>query len=521
MIFPSALTAHYSSVKKASKKRITEFSRDMASVRNKESSKYSLNQSKVKYFQQVSDMKSNPNLASLIDVIERLLIYHSSVQQKSFTWDQDKNLRWEQFLQDLMRDLTVVIPRVDGDCYKFPKMHLLKHVTESITEYGAPLNFDCSSGEHALQSVAKNPAKTANKTGTLEEFYEGLAARISILESTKKVVDAFPQGTYLSVYSSMLQKAAASSDRITFDQTEEPDCSAEDDCEDEGGDCNKKPSWAITYRVIFLMNEHGQFVNCCGQNLYTLQEVSFISNQGEALPKLCKIELKRDVVRWMKDACNNTDFTEKYLPIFTDEDIIHGLEFRIAGYYDAKLSDVPTGRNRIRCHPNFYNRGPRYDFVLQSHTPGNQRPHLLDNGMIAGDREETISRLLVLYRNNLDGSLRAILNPCGFKPVSVSKLTSAYTLETTKKTSIDGTLFYYDGTQPKNAAMRKINRDMQITETTFQPSCLGTQLYKLSQPVRCYVQDGNLTTDYADKNDCNTQVLYCTDMRQHWITYLK
>ena len=275
-----------------------------------------------------------------------------------------------------MRNLTIVIPRVDGDCYKIPKMHLWKHVTESITEYGAPLNFDCSSGEHALQSVAKNPAKTANKTGTLDEFYEGLAARISILKSSKKVVDAYPQGSYLSVHSSMLQKAAASSERITFDQTEEPECSAEDDCEDEGGDCNKKPSWIITYRITFLMKECGQFVTFASENLYTLQEVSFLSNDGVVLPKLCKIELKRDVVKWMEDACKNYNFTVKYLPILTDEDVIHGDEFCIAGYYDAKLSEVPKGRNRLRCHPNFYNRGPRYNFVVQLHTPGNKRPHL-------------------------------------------------------------------------------------------------------------------------------------------------
>ena len=142
--------------------------------------------------------------------------------------------------------------------------------------------------------------------------------------------------------------------------------------------------------------------------------------------------------------------------------------------------------------------------------------------MIANPSSETLSRLLVLYRNNLDSSLRAILNPCEFQATSVTKLTASYRLETKERYSIDGLVFYSDGTQPKNSGMRIIRTAMNMKEKTRQPLCWGGQLCKLSEPVRCCVKEEELTTAYTQgKNDRKTQVLYCTNMRQHWITYLK
>ena len=147
---------------------------------------------------------------------------------------------------------------------------------------------------------------------------------------------------------------------------------------------------------------------------------------------------------------------------------------------------------------------------------------MLENGMIANIFSETLSWLLVLYRNNLDGSLRAILNPCEFQAKLVTKLTAAYRLETKEHFSIDGMVFFSDGTQPKNSVMKIIRSRMNITEKTWQPLCCGGQLYKLSQPVRCYIQDRELRTAYIHgKNNWKTQVLYCINMRQHLTTYLK
>ena len=50
------------------------------------------------------------------------------------------------------------------------------------------------------------------------------------------------------------------------------------------------------------MDDDGEFVTHRDDNLYTLEEVSFLSDNGMSLPELCKVELERDVVRWMKDA---------------------------------------------------------------------------------------------------------------------------------------------------------------------------------------------------------------------------
>ena len=67
---------------------------------------------------------------------------------------------------------------MEGNSWKFPKMHLQLHIPDNIEIYGAPLNFDCTNGEHALQAFAKDLSKTVAKNTTIQQFNLNLAKRL-------------------------------------------------------------------------------------------------------------------------------------------------------------------------------------------------------------------------------------------------------------------------------------------------------------------------------------------------------
>ena len=57
-------------------------------------------------------------------------------------------------------------------------MHLQKHIPANIDIYGAPLNFDCTNGEKALQQFAKDLSKTVAKNTLIKDFNRNLAIRL-------------------------------------------------------------------------------------------------------------------------------------------------------------------------------------------------------------------------------------------------------------------------------------------------------------------------------------------------------
>ena len=61
-----------------------------------------------------------------------------------------KSIQW---VRNIIKNLPIIFPRVEGNSWKFPKMHLQLHIPDNIEIYGAPLNFDCTNGEHALQEL--------------------------------------------------------------------------------------------------------------------------------------------------------------------------------------------------------------------------------------------------------------------------------------------------------------------------------------------------------------------------------
>ena len=107
-----------------------------------------------------------------------MTIFHSSVFQKRIFWSNGKKEKWCQWVHITIEQLPIIFLQVDGNSWKFPKMHLLLHIPKNIKIYGAPLNFDCTNGEHALQEFAKDLSKTVAKNTTNHEFNRNLAKRL-------------------------------------------------------------------------------------------------------------------------------------------------------------------------------------------------------------------------------------------------------------------------------------------------------------------------------------------------------
>ena len=76
---------------------------------------------------------------------------------------------------NIVKQLPILFPQVDGNSWKFLKMNLLSHIPKNIEIYGALLNFDCTNGEHKLQEFAKNLSKTVAKNTPIHEFKCNLA----------------------------------------------------------------------------------------------------------------------------------------------------------------------------------------------------------------------------------------------------------------------------------------------------------------------------------------------------------
>ena len=93
-------------------------------------------------------------------------------------WSFGKKQKCDAWVRKIIKKLPLIFPRTDGHAWKFPKMHLQKHIPANIDIYGAPLNFDCTNGEKALQQFAKDLSKTVAKNTLIKDFNHNLAIHL-------------------------------------------------------------------------------------------------------------------------------------------------------------------------------------------------------------------------------------------------------------------------------------------------------------------------------------------------------
>ena len=193
----------------------------------------------------------------------------------------------------MIRDVKLTFPRIDGQGYKFPKLHLMKHLPDDIDNFGSPLNFDCNTAEHSLQSFAKNLSKTVSKTTSLDRFYDGLAERLYFKTSIDKVLSSCQHGQFMSELASMYTLSENSSRQnksIIYRKDEKIKQQSQKNII-----CQQQPNWVATYKVVFMQDETDKILSVHKENLYTLKETSFsiTSNSKFTLSELCKNEIKK------------------------------------------------------------------------------------------------------------------------------------------------------------------------------------------------------------------------------------
>ena len=149
LFLASAFEDHYEKIKSSAAELIVKLSLAIETTKSPNGPLCNMNKSKVEYYKNVCS-RPDPNLAAILSLFEDLLIFHSAVFHKQIWWSFEKKRKWEGWMYKIIKNIPIILPHVLGNAWNFPEVHLQKHFPSNIQEYSAPLNFDCTNGEHAL-----------------------------------------------------------------------------------------------------------------------------------------------------------------------------------------------------------------------------------------------------------------------------------------------------------------------------------------------------------------------------------
>ena len=526
----STFDAYYKGVKIAAAKKKKKLLEEIESTETPDGPKCIMNKSQVKYLTKICN-QSNPTFSSILILIEDLIIFHSSVFQKKLLWSNGKKQKWLQWVRNIIRQLPIIFPRVDGNSWKLPKMHLLSHIPQNIEIYGAPLNFDCTNGEHALQEFAKDLSKTVAKNTSIHDFNLNLAKRLQQHQIQQRYITEYTMTDcpFVKIITDMRKDRTNQRDQqqdwcldpvllnneIETTHNEDPIFS----------DSNKKvyiaktPNWSAHY-VIKLFRIDGVVAKINDKEVYTLDQLRITvyddTNSSRTIPRICQQELNRDVTQWLRETSNSK--LKQYLPSLSSAtgEEKKGKTIKIDCYYQAKFKYNNGDTHSIRCHPNFFQRGPRYDFVLQNHGNGESMQDKFGRTAL----EVTPSRLLVLYENPFDGELRAVLHGSKFEGEKTARLTETHTFEVrVARIKLDGLFFSNsDETPNEQTILRKFkNNNHPFRAITHVPNCFGAEMSLISGPQLVFLERNKLLNMYSSNYDKHELIfVLCRDNRKYW-----
>ena len=281
----------------------------------------------------------------------------------------------------------------------------------------------------------------------------------------------------------------------------------------------KSPNWLTRYLIKFLYID-GVVAKINDNEVFTLDSLNITvyddKNSSRTIPPICQQELKRDVTQWLREASYSK--LKDYLPTLSNStgEETAGKVIKIDCYYEALFQFNNGDTNYIRCHPNFFKRGPRYDFVLQNHGEGS----MMQDEFGKTTLDVTPSRLLVLYKNPFDGELRAILHGSKYNGDKTARLTETHTMETRAARIQLDALFFSNTDQKPNeqTILRKIkDNDNRLRKITHVPNCFGAEMSLISGPQLVFSESNKLLNMYSTNYDENNlKVVLCRDKRKYW-----
>ena len=543
-----ALPYHYGKVKEEAKERIIEIEKAIANCReeSKEGHNNMMNISKVEYLRNLVDKKDHPSYGQFMECIEQMLLLHAFATQKQLWWNKNVSAQVDKSLRNLIKQVVFCFPRVEGDCHKYPKMHLLKHLTHSIDEYGAPINFDCMDGEKALQEFAKHLARTVRSVSNLTYFNQLLAKRLEDHLSIKKMVNMLSNEH--TPFLEILNKTMKQRQNSSFEGYEnEIELMEEEEEEDEEHLQNQvsglpsKPHWWMSYKVKHVkdhstgltLEDRGSAVCRLVQtDLRVFSTKTFEGRRNsliqKTIPDMCIRALEEDLVRWVRDAAGTAPKLWKdFLPKQENQKVLV-----VQGYFSCMITRGKE-MHYIRCDPSFLNRSQRYDFVAEEHVK--EAIPLVNRQGILEDTA-TPSKVLMLYANPLDGELRAVTHPCrynvdrtGQKKTEFCKTSEIYHLDMKNKPFLENLLFTEDGSEVSLRDFPKECFHSSALEQTCLAKTNGTQVTRLGAPMFCVQQHPGLLedVDHLLSQEKTTQgkkmktaqlskVMCMRDFRKHW-----
>ena len=544
-LLEASLSSHYQKTKivATQKIQVLEKSIEECKEESKEGPNNMMNKSKVVYLRNFVDQGEDACYTEFMECVQQMLVLHAFVSQKKFWWSESVARSFDKSLRNLMRQIVFCFPRVEGDCHKYPKMHLLKHLTGSIGEYGAPNNFDCMDGEKALQEFAKHLARTVKSVSDLTYFNQLLARRLEEHLSMKKMLKVLTnQSTpFLREVQNMMHHRQNSS----FEEEENEEDQEQEEClahlpreRNKVIGLPERPHWCARYKIESVTDvSTGSVLEDRGCNICRLVQTNMQvfsqkkkgihpnSSGQKTIPRVCQRALEKDLVQWFQDV-SSTKKWKNYLPNSENQE-----EIVLHGYFSCKVSRGEQN-HLIRCDPNFRGESPRYDFVAEEHCQDDV-PRVDKKGI--HPQTATPSKVLMLYRNPMDGELRAITHPCEYNVKRGEKVTPVY------KT---GEVYHLDmSTKPEmqDLLFNELGEIVKLTDfpteclppSFLTPICIpetnGTQVTRLGALLFCVQQHPGLLDD-ADqilskettivgrkqKTKLLSWVLCLRNFREHW-----
>jgi hypothetical protein len=474
-----------------------------------------MNQSKIDYLEMLLEPgRIEVTTGSFLLLLEDLLAYHSAAYSRQVFWSDDDEKTWDWNTRRLMETIKEVAPRIEGNCHKKQKFHSMKHLYSDTAMFGAPLNFDCMSGEHALQEYVKDLAKTVVQRD-LEGFTESLGRRLHEFSCIQKLKDlVLPGGTrYLSIAQQMFEDRSSpylDRDDLVDDETstDGEDGVSLSDMDTASGNkptvtISKNPDWMIRFQIQEFRNQLGHPIKIQRYNqetpLLVIEPIEEYWLRDKPLDSVVISQLTRDLVKLLHDS--------------DSKDLTLGKTFLIKGYFSCKVMR-PDSKSIIRCDPNFNQSGQRYDFCQQSFYEDITEDALSSFGKTPAGI--CPAKILCFYEHPTLHVVRAITHPCAWRnTLDDTKLTEIWKLDTHRVGQGDGCVFTPRG-DVIGFVRYKNSLSAQFQIKRYEPRTCGIDADQLGLPIFVVQEDASIHGHYENGLSESINIVHIRDWKRYW-----
>lgn len=356
--------------------------------------------------EELEEMLRPCSMNDFTELAEALLCFHAwyklGVIRKGPDGKADRSLIHASVIR-MLAMVRFYMPRKKGNGWKIQKFHDILHLALDIERFGPACNFDAGPGESGLKIWAKLPAMTSQKRG-YNTFLLQVASRV---HEHQCISTALRSHGVKGNVDAALDRAIADLENAGVGET----------CEDRTARLG-----GTTYRV------YGRNPNA-GANSDPLPVSEKVSKDKRNKGSFHVHPSIENFLRWQ--------------PIQNPSVLAKSGNGSKGPYWELKTecSMVPEDSNRrilLRCHPNFQNEGPWYDWVLVNfstdlffHKPGRKRQYEARKNKKPKDKtlEPTFDPMqhvpqnpdncvpckVVAFSERSDGELLALVHGCKFR----------------------------------------------------------------------------------------------------------